>query len=174
MRHLRRPLHNLPQTTPSASLLYLFTISLAINLSIPIPSASASPGQGASQSCSNYTAVFIESLAYVPLNASLAQLRLVAAVTVGLHFLNAHASAAPSDWFLTCDDVLLSMTIAGDECWGDGFSHASSSPPSPATCRAPLSAHCSPFPSYHNGETISSSCSFQSSTTHQRLSLIHI
>jgi hypothetical protein len=155
----------------AVSLLFFVAITVAINFSIPLPFASASPSEGACGSC-NYTAIFIESLAYVPLNASLAQVRLVAAVTVGLQFLNAHASASPADWVVTCDDVLLSMTIAGDERWGHACGYVPSSPPPhpPAgTCRAPLSAHCSSFPSYHNGETISSSCSFQSSTTHQRL-----
>jgi hypothetical protein len=72
---------------------------------------------------------------------------------------------------MTCDEVLLMVEMPWVQ-QGDGDSNHSSSPPpppAPPPSQRASPALCSSLPSFHNGHTISSSCSFQSSINHHRL-----
>jgi hypothetical protein len=142
------------------SLAFLVILTVA-NLA-PSHSSSDAPSHGA---INQIVSIFIESLNYSPHNESHSELRVVVAVTVGSAFQNLTSRAAPErpDWHVTCDSVKLLLRGPGEEdCYlGD---HASSQ----RMCRSVSSAHCSSFPSFHNGQIISSSCSFNSSISHLR------
>jgi hypothetical protein len=159
----------MPQHVPSFTLKSI-AILIVIAIADHIPSGSFAyvpPHETPAQ----YASIFIESLAYSLHGVSHGEVRLTAALTLGLGFKAVMSREAPEsqDWRIACDNVLLSLQVpGGEDCHHVGDLASSSSSSSQRICRSPIPAQCSSTPSFHNGQTISSSCSFHSSTTHLR------
>jgi hypothetical protein len=164
-------LHNPISMQP---LLFCITSAIAVSLSVSISSAAASSmHEQIRADAASFAAIFVESFSYSVYNETHGSVRVAATVTTGFYFLASHLPSEQADWNMTCDDVLLIAAEPGQQ-QGRERCHDSpaSLPPtttSKPTCRAPVSAHCSHIPSFHNGQSVSSSCFFQSSDTHHRL-----